>query len=168
MTRRREENQRQGGGIKSKAAQLYTPWKNVNLILIWFFTVIWWKKFVNFFFFLKYHYGGNFFFYEEKKTQTVIKTCGYIFLSRTLPCRSVGLSVGRSVGHIFEFRAVFVLLLLPNRPRLDCRVAGLVFRSSWVICLIPLTKNTERYAFEKFTQFCLPFTFHSLICASIN
>ena len=34
----------------------------------------------------------------------------------TLPCRSVGLSVGRSVGHIFEFRAVFVLLLLPNRP----------------------------------------------------
>ena len=44
----------------------------------------------------------------------------------TLPCRSVGLTVGRSVGHIFEFRAVFVLLLLPNRPRLDCRVSGLV------------------------------------------
>ena len=37
----------------------------------------------------------------------------------TLPCRSV--------GHIFEFRAVFALLLLPNRPRLDCRVSGLVF-----------------------------------------
>ena len=120
----------------------------------------------------KYHYGGNFFFYEEKKHKQSSKP-GDTFLVAdtrlyTLPCRSVGLSVGRSVGHIFEFRAVFVLLLLPNRPRLDCRVSGLVFRSSWVICLIPLTKNTERYAFEKFTQFCLPFTFHSLICASIN
>ena len=36
----------------------------------------------------------------------------------TLPCRSV--------GHIFEFRAVFALLLLPNRPRLGCRVSGLL------------------------------------------
>ena len=35
--------------------------------------------------------------------------------------------VCRSVGHIFEFRAVFALLLLPNRPRLDCRVSVLVF-----------------------------------------
>ena len=45
------------------------------------------------------------------------------------PCRvgrSVGRSVGPSVRHIFEFRAVFALLLLPNRPRLDCRVSGLV------------------------------------------
>ena len=41
----------------------------------------------------------------------------------TLPCRSVDPSV---VRHIFEFRAVFALLLLPNRPRLDCRVSGLV------------------------------------------
>ena len=40
---------------------------------------------------------------------------------------SVGRSVGRSVRHIFEFRAVFALLLLPNRPRLDCRVSGLVY-----------------------------------------
>ena len=47
----------------------------------------------------------------------------------TLPCRSVRLSVGRSVGHIFGFLAVFALLLLPNRPRLDCRVSGLVFFS---------------------------------------
>ena len=39
---------------------------------------------------------------------------------------SVGPSVGPSVGHIFEFRAVFALLLLSNRPRLDCRVSGLV------------------------------------------
>ena len=40
--------------------------------------------------------------------------------------RSVRRSVRRSVSHIFEFRAVFALLLLPNRPRLDCRVSGLV------------------------------------------
>ena len=39
-----------------------------------------------------------------------------------LPCRSVG----PSVRHIFEFRAVFALLLLPSRPRLECRVSGLV------------------------------------------
>ena len=31
-----------------------------------------------------------------------------------------------SVHHIFEFRAVFTLLLLPNHPPLDCRVSGLV------------------------------------------
>ena len=30
------------------------------------------------------------------------------------------------VRHIFEFLAVFALLLLPNRPRLDCRASGLV------------------------------------------
>ena len=41
----------------------------------------------------------------------------------TLPCRSVG----RSVCNIFEFRAVFASLLLPNHPRLNCRVSGLVF-----------------------------------------
>ena len=45
-----------------------------------------------------------------------------------MPCRSVGLSVRPSVRHIFEFRAVFALLLLPNRPRLDCRVSGLVLK----------------------------------------
>ena len=44
----------------------------------------------------------------------------------TLPCRSVRPSVRPSVGHISEFRAVFAVLLLPNRPRLDCRVSGLV------------------------------------------
>ena len=40
-------------------------------------------------------------------------------------CR-VGWQVGWYVGHIFECRAVFVLLLLPNRPRLDCCVSRLV------------------------------------------
>ena len=53
----------------------------------------------------------------------------------TLPCRSVGRYVGplvrRSIRHIFEFRVVFALLLLPNRPRLDCHVSGLVFIQSY-------------------------------------
>ena len=39
---------------------------------------------------------------------------------------SVCRSVGPSVHHIFEFRVVFALLLLPNCPRLDCRVSSLV------------------------------------------
>ena len=38
----------------------------------------------------------------------------------------LAVSVGKSVRHIFEFRVVFALLLLPNRPRLSCRVSGLV------------------------------------------
>ena len=45
---------------------------------------------------------------------------------------SVGMSVRPSVRHIFEFRAVSALLLLPNRPRLDCRVSGLVFNFSLI------------------------------------
>ena len=40
----------------------------------------------------------------------------------TLPCRSVR----PSVRHISKLRVVFALLLLPNRPRLDCRVSSLV------------------------------------------
>ena len=40
----------------------------------------------------------------------------------TMPCRLVR----PSIRHISEFRAVFAVLLLPNRPRLDCRVSGLV------------------------------------------
>ena len=38
----------------------------------------------------------------------------------------LALSVGPSVGKIFELRVILTLLLLPNRPRLDCRVSGLV------------------------------------------
>ena len=38
---------------------------------------------------------------------------------------SIRRSVGPSVRNVFELRAVFTLLLLPNRPRLDCRVSGL-------------------------------------------
>ena len=42
---------------------------------------------------------------------------------------SVGLSVHPS-RNIFEFRVVSALLLRPNRPRLDCRVSGLVLWES--------------------------------------
>ena len=48
----------------------------------------------------------------------------------TLPCRLVSRSVRPFVHHIFEFQAVFTLLLLPSRPRLDCRETGLVKISS--------------------------------------
>ena len=47
-----------------------------------------------------------------------------LLVADTLPCWSVGRSVCPSVHHIFEFRRVFALLLLPNCPRLDCRVSG--------------------------------------------
>ena len=53
----------------------------------------------------------------------------YFVFSRGHATLHLAVSVGRSVGpsrNIFEFRAVFALLLLPNRPRLDCRVSGLV------------------------------------------
>ena len=53
----------------------------------------------------------------------------------TFPCRSVCRHVRRSVGHIF-----FALLLLSIRPRLDCRISGLVYmrprismRSCWSV-----------------------------------
>ena len=41
----------------------------------------------------------------------------------------LAMSVGRSVRpsrNIFEFRAFFALLLLPNHLRLDCCVSGLI------------------------------------------
>ena len=53
------------------------------------------------------------------------------FLVYDLPCRSVCRSIRRSVRHISELRLVFALLLLPNRPRLYCRVSGLV--NSYII-----------------------------------
>ena len=38
-------------------------------------------------------------------------------------------SVDWYVGHIFEFLVFFASLLLPNHPRLDCRVSGLVCKN---------------------------------------
>ena len=40
-----------------------------------------------------------------------------------------------SVHHIFEFRAVLASLLLPNYPRLDCRVSSLVSVISGIVFL---------------------------------
>ena len=53
-----------------------------------------------------------------------------LFFSRGHATLELAVSVGRKVGHIFEFRAVFALLLLPNRSRLYCRVSGLVTNRS--------------------------------------
>ena len=44
---------------------------------------------------------------------------------------SVRPSVSQSVHHISEFWAFFALLLLPNRPRLFCRVSSLVLYGAW-------------------------------------
>ena len=49
-----------------------------------------------------------------------------LFFSRGHATLHLAVLVRRSVCNIFEWRAVFVLLLLPNRPRQDCRVSGLV------------------------------------------
>ena len=55
----------------------------------------------------------------------------YLLFSRVHATLHLALSVGRSVRpsvrHIFEFRAFFALLLLPNRPWLYCCVSGLVY-----------------------------------------
>merc|ERR1712074_125510 len=45
-----------------------------------------------------------------------------VFKSRTRDSRTC--RVGRSVKNIVKLRAVFALRLLPNRPRLYCRVSG--------------------------------------------
>ena len=55
---------------------------------------------------------------------------GYTFFSRGHATLHLAVSVGPSVrrSEIFlKLRAVFALLLLSIRPRLDCRVSGLVF-----------------------------------------
>ena len=38
----------------------------------------------------------------------------------------LAVSVRPTVRHIYELRAVFALLPLPNHPRVSCRVSGLV------------------------------------------
>ena len=49
-----------------------------------------------------------------------------LLFSRGHATLNLAVSVRPSVGHISELRAVFALLLLPNRPQLDCHVSGLV------------------------------------------
>ena len=66
------------------------------------------------------------------------------FFSRyTLPCRSLSLSVRPSVQHISELRAVFALLLLPNRPRLSCCVSSLISEVNF-ICLCDFVTSFQR------------------------
>ena len=59
---------------------------------------------------------------------------------------SVGLLV-RWSRNIFELRAVFELLLLPHRPRLDCRVSGLVHSTI-------LSRNRDAIASSTLKDFC--------------
>ena len=61
----------------------------------------------------------------------------FVYFSRgqSTPC-CVGPSVHRSIPNILKFRAAFASRPLPNRPRLSCRVSGLVF----VKCMILIVR----------------------------
>ena len=50
----------------------------------------------------------------------------FLLFSRGHATLNLAVSVGPSVGYIFEMRAEIVQPSLPNRPRLSCRVSGLV------------------------------------------
>ena len=65
----------------------------------------------------------------------------------TLLCRSVRRSIGPMVHHISKLWVVFALHLLPNRPRLDCRVSGHVLILSCMTCMTwpLLCSHFERY-----------------------
>ena len=54
--------------------------------------------------------------------------------------RSVCRSVRPSPRNFFQLWAIFTLLLLPNHPRLECRVSGLVWLLQAVFALLVLTK----------------------------
>ena len=73
-------------------------------------------------------------FYESRQIEPILAA----LFSRGHATLELALSESRSVGHIFELRAVFALLRLPNRPRLDCRVSGLV-RVYWTEPLNAMT-----------------------------
>ena len=58
--------------------------------------------------------------------QACIKQIAQI-LSRGHATLELAVSVHRSVGHVFDSQVVSTSPLLPNCPRLDCRVSGLVY-----------------------------------------
>ena len=82
-------------------------------------------------------------------TRPRLVVLGYGLFSCGHATLHLAVSVGRSVGHIFEFRAFFALPLLPNRPRLDCRVSGLVSYCccccSLQSCNIRKSERDDRY-----------------------
>ena len=60
-----------------------------------------------------------------------IRPCFFLpSISPVISCghatQHLAVTVGKSVGNISELQTVFALLPLPNRPRLFCRVSGLV------------------------------------------
>ena len=67
-----------------------------------------------------------------------------------LVCRLVSMLVSLSIRHIFELPKVSALLLLPNSPRLDCRVSGLVHAqcSQWKCHVLPNFYATLYYNFS--------------------
>ena len=74
---------------------------------------------------------------------------------------SVGRSVCPSVHHIFEFRAVFALLLLPNRPQLDCHVSGLVSTPYWISGMKEYIAQTLYEASNPAIPSCIRLFIHS-------
>ena len=65
---------------------------------------------------------------------TPLHLCGHATLQLAV---SVSMSVGQSVRPSVTFlnsEPVYALMLLPNRPRLDCRVSGLVFSNENRVC----------------------------------
>ena len=74
-------------------------------------------------YFIKLHAKGWFYFYASNFNVAFLVADTRLY---TLLCRSIR----RSVCHIFELRAVLASLPLPNRPRLSCRVFGLVHASA--------------------------------------
>ena len=75
---------------------------------------------------------------------------------------SVGTSVRRYVRHVFELRAVFALPLLPNSPRLDCRVSGLVLEpwDSWLQLFFMHNVETFIHSFSSSSNSDVLMTWH--------
>ena len=105
----------------------------------------------------KWNEGTKIFFCYRR-----IFTCGHA----TTPCR-VGRSVGLTVRHISEFRAVFALLLQPNHPRLSCRVSSLVL----VACYTTTPCFVGPYICPSVCRSIHPLVYQSvchLVCLSIG
>ena len=83
-------------------------------------------------------WSGNF-----KCIWSMLKNFNHFVFSRGHATLQLAVSVGWSVSpsvhpshNLFELRAVFALLLLPNCRRLDCRVSGLVFLTNISVVIV--------------------------------
>ena len=104
----------------------------------------------------KYHYGGNFFFLWGKKTQTVIKTCGYIFSRGPATLHlavSVGPSVRRSVRRSHFWIASGFRITAPTQPSatgLPC-IRPCFFHLR-VTKKVKILKVTDRWKYDRQTE----------------